>query len=298
MRDLVDAPYRRRALRRTRVIVAAAVVAVLLLVVVPAGPLRAPSERSLPVAPPLGDRGNAVPALSPVSPTMRFTPDAPGPAAGYTVSSTGASPTALALSWSAFSGIGFGSYVVQSSPNGSAGSWSTVAVVTSSTTTSFVDDQLGPGSTAWWQVTENGLVGSGTTNALGVGIAFGSYILYESINGGASGAVTTITAETTTNYTVQGLSSGSSYAFYVSTADCLSACSTGTPVNAWSQSNVVTFGTPLPLGSTISVQRSVVDTLQADLFTCTPSGGVSPFHFQWDSGNGTFVSGGSAESYS
>lgn len=269
-------------------------------------------------------------AAAPLGPNVRTTGPLPAsatPQATATLTSTGISPTVLGLSWTAAAALGFGNYTVERSPNGSTGPWTSVTVLTSSTSTTFTDTQLAPGSVAWWQVVSTGLFPE-TTNALevtqaslallnfttptsssvqfnwtndetyGAALTYVSYSLFESIDGGTPSSVTTIAAIGTETYTVQGLSPASSYAFFLDTTDCLSGCSTGAPVDSITSSNVVTFGTPLPLTATVTPVRSTIDVGQADLLTCSPSGGVSPFQFAWDSGNGTFVPGGSAVSLS
>jgi chitodextrinase len=246
---------------------------------------------------------------------------APAPAAGFTLGSSGRSPTALALNWTEET-FDFANYTLERSPNGSAGSWTTVTVVTTDTTTSYVDSELTPGSTNYWEVVEaTGLFGTTTSNTLevqqpsialltyttptptsaqfnwtngatyGSGIVFGAYVVFEQVSGGPPGAVATITVGATRTYTVQGLSSATSYAFYVNTSDCIGGCGVD-PVYATTQSTVVTFGTPQPLTASASALREVIDTGQSDLLTCSYSGGESPFTFEWNSGNGTFVLGG------
>jgi PKD domain/Fibronectin type III domain len=255
------------------------------------------------------------------APTRETQRSAPSPSATMTLGTSGASPTALALNWTEET-FDFANYTVQRSPNGSAGSWTSVAVLTTDTSTSYTDTQLAPGSTAWWQVVEaTGLFGTTTSNAIevtqpevallnfttptttsvqfnwtngavyGSAIVFGAYDVFEQINGGAPAVATSIASESSRSYTIQGLSSGTSYAFYVNTSDCVGGCGT-TPVYATTQSNVVTFGTPLPLTASVTALRGVIDTGQADLLTCTYSGGESPFNFTWNSGNGTFEPGG------
>ena len=125
----------------------------------------------------------------------------------------------------------------------------------------------------------------------GTGIVFGAYVVFEQVNGGSPAAVATITVGATRTYTVQGLSSATSYAFYVNTSDCVGGCGVD-PVYATTQSTVVTFGTPQPLTASASALREVIDTGQSDLLTCSYSGGESPFTFEWNAGNGTFVLGG------
>ncbi|MGI0070483.1 MAG: PKD domain-containing protein, partial [Thermoplasmata archaeon] len=62
------------------------------------------------------------------------------------------------------------------------------------------------------------------------------------------------------------------------------------------QSNLVTLGTPAKLAVTLDAKRSVVDFGEADYFTCTPTGGASPFHYEWDVAGTGNVSGNASES--
>src|SRR2546425_8044623 len=82
-------------------------------------------------------------------------------------------------------------------------------------------------------------------------VVFGSYQVMEAVNGGPYSAVTTITAESTMTYTVNGLLSGSSYSFYLNTTDQCSGCPGGTYPSS-SFSNIETLGAPVP-PSTYSV---------------------------------------------
>jgi PKD domain-containing protein/fibronectin type III domain protein len=252
----------------------------------------------------------------------------PRTAAAFTLSTAGMSPTALALSWVEEDPLGFANYTIERSPNGSAGSWTSATVLTTATTTSFTETQLAPSSTQWWEVVQNGGIFGGETSTVvevtqpagsvlsftnptstsvefnwtnnatyGTGIIFGSYGVFEQIDGSAPSESVVITAVGTTTFTIQGLSPGSSYEFYVNTSDCVDACGSA-PVYAVTQSNVVTFGTPLPLVASVSAERATIDTGQSDLISCSPSGGESPFSFAWDLGNGTFVPAGPTVSVS
>jgi hypothetical protein len=245
----------------------------------------------------------------------------PTPAAGFTLGWSGADPNAISLNWSMSSDFTSPGYTVLESPNGSTGSYVSVAVVSGRTITSLALTGLTPGSTYWWEVTESGVFGTQTTNPInltqptlgylsyttptgtsawfnwtnnatyGGNLTFVSYILMEQIGSAAPFPATSILSESTMTATISGLSPATSYLFFVNTSDCYAGCGSGAPSVIASQSNVVSLGTPLPLDVSVSSSRSVVDVGQADLFTCTPSGGRSPFTFEWDLGNGTFAPG-------
>lgn len=287
----------------------------------PSGAVLAGHATHLPAALGPAAGGLTVPKLSPgFSPAVR-------PAAAIALTIPGATPTAAELSWSATNDLFFSHYTVYESPNGSTGSFQSVAVISSQSTTTFVATTLTPGLPYWWQVTESGLGTSTsaivndtqptladlnyttptsstlwfnwTNNAsYGGDLGFVSYQVWESVGGSAPTVAASGTGVSTRTATVTGLSSGASYLFYLNTTDCVAACGTGTSVNVVTESNSVTYGAPLPLAANVVESRSVVDVGQPDLFTCSPAGGVSPFTFAWDLGNGTYVPGGASLSVS
>lgn len=248
------------------------------------------------------------------------------PRAGFTLTENSASPAAVGLSWPTTTDIFFNNYTVDFSAVGASGPWTVVSVITSSTTTTYVQAGMTPGASYWWQVIENGLFGTTSTNVLNVTqptlaylnvtqptptsasltwtnnatygslIGFVSYKVYERAGTGSPSLAATITASATRNDTISGLSSGTGYAFFVHTTDCVLGCAGTTPTNSVTESNLVTVGTALPLTASIGLSRSVVDVGQLDLFTCSPAGGRSPFSFSWDLGNGTYVARGSTVS--
>src|SRR2546425_6341233 len=111
-----------------------------------------------------------------------------------------------------------------------------------------------PGQTTWWQVIDHDSFGSATSNQYQVNqpvlavltytmptptsaqfswtnnanygglVAFSSYQLMESVNGGSWSTATTITVESTRTYTLNGLSPGTGYSFYLRTTDQCNAC--------------------------------------------------------------------------
>jgi hypothetical protein len=276
-------------------------------------------------------RSGALAGSSSPSPTISATPrsdPAARPAASPTLSVAGTTPSALALSWTEVCETGFTSYVVDESTAGAGGPWQAVATITADTTTAWSIGALTPGASAWWEVAASGFLCSDTSNVVestqpalavlnftqptgssaefnwtnnasyGGDLGFVAYGLYAEIGGGAPSLVQSIASVGTRTFTATGLSGGDGYTFYLNTTDCFSGCGTGAVADAVTESNAVTFGVPVPLASSLSVVRNVVDTGQADLFSCNPSGGVSPYTFSWDFGNGTSVPGPSSESES
>jgi hypothetical protein len=255
-------------------------------------------------------------------------PSAARPAAGPTLSVAGSSPTAIGLSWTETCTVDSSGYVVSESTTTSSGPFVSVATIPSDTTVTWGTGSLTPGATAWWEVSASGFLCSSTSNVVentqptlaylnytlptgssaefnwtnnatyGTGVAFNSYGLYEEIGGGAPSLVQSLASEGSRSYTVTGLSGGLGYTFFVNTTDCFANCGATGPSYAVTGSNAVTFGVAVALASSISVVRNVVDANQSDLFSCNPSGGVSPYTFSWDFGNGTSVPGPSSESAS
>lgn len=232
------------------------------------------------------------------------------------ISTDGLGPSTIGLSWTQTSSACFSSYTVQYSTAGSNGPWTTWYSTTDNSQISVYGYGMTPGSTMWYQeVDANCIGGSSTTNQLQVTqpnaasltyttptpstaqftwnnnaqytglVGFVSYQLMESINGGSYTAATTITAETTTTYTVNGLTAGTGYSFYVNTTDDCTSCSPNGPSS--SNSNVVTFGTPQPLVASASAKPTSVDVGTLVSLTCVATGGTSPYTFAWNFGDGT-----------
>jgi PKD domain len=262
---------------------------------------------------------------------VRTSPEAPTPAASLTLSAPGTSPAAVSLSWTPASVTGlntFVNYTVAVSAFGAGGPFRTLAVITSATTTEYAAGSLAPGGTYWWQVTGYVSVFLGgtqsqpsnvlevvqptiaylttptvtstsvtfdwTNNATYGGLlSFRSYAIYLRSNGGTPTLAATVSSEATLTDTVTGLSSGTSYSFFLNTTDCL-GCATGTPTNSSTTSNTVTTGTVLTLSASVAASRSTVDANESDLFACTPAGGESPFSFAWSIAGGGFSGGNSS----
>jgi hypothetical protein len=273
----------------------------------------APAHR---LAPPQAGRAGTVPSAGP----------APA-ASAVTVSIAGATPSAVSLSWTETTDLFFTQYTVLESDNGTAGPWQSVAVITTQATTQIVVPGLSPGGTYGWEIEETGFLSStadsnavvGTqptlsfltyhvlsstsielnwTNNASYGglLTFGQYQVWATTAGATtSQAIETSVAENST--VVTGLGPGSDVLYYVNTTDCASGCSGAGGTDLVTESNAVTYGAPLTLGATLVADRVVVDANQSDLFTCTPSGGESPFNFTWQIGSGAYAAAPSSTSF-
>jgi hypothetical protein len=226
--------------------------------------------------------------------------------------------------WTATNDHFFSNYTLAYSASGASGPFVPAGIVTRQTTTDFAVGSLSPGTTLWWQVTEYAFHREGATSnvlevvqptlayvtepvvtstsitfdwtnnaSYGGLLSFQSYSLYERTNGGGASLAATITNETTRTTMVTGLATGTGYSFSLNTTDCI-GCGSQAPTSSTTSSNTVTAGTLLALSVTISASRPVVDVKQSDLFTCTPSGGQSPFAFEWSVGGSRFVAGSSS----
>lgn len=267
--------------------------------------------------------------LAPESAQLPTSPSSAGPQpatarpAAVTLSMTGSSPAALSLGWTQAGSFLFADYTVDESTSGSSGPWTVLATYTSNTETSFGAGDLTPGAETWWEVvTDTSLGGSSASNVVGAiqppvaqlnvtqpsgssatfnwtnnasyggTLAFTSYDLYEEKNGTSPTVVASIVTPSVRTYTVSGLAGGLGYSFYVNSTDCYSSCGGAGQAYSTTESNVVNIGTPLPLGASVSASRSFVDAGQADLFNCNPTGGVTPYSFNWSFDGSGYTTGG------
>lgn len=248
-------------------------------------------------------------------------------ATSVTLREDGAGPTTLSLNWTTSEDIFFSSYTVQSSTTGSDGPWSVIGIITAKSETSAFVYGLPPGSTAWWEVVDTDAASTASSNTLrlsqpdasqitytlptptsvvlnwtnnayyGGMVAFHSYTLYEKVNGGAASVVAAVPVVTTTSYTVGGLSPSTSYSFSVTTTDQCSACSP--LITSASSSNSVGFSTVLPVSASASSSAAYADVSQPIRFSCVAGGGVPPYSYSWQFGDGASGTGGQvAHAYS
>jgi hypothetical protein len=258
------------------------------------------------------------------------------PAAAPVLTAPGDTPSAVSLSWSDTGTGTFENYTVQEASAASNWRLFTVDTITVATTAEAVVTGITPSSDYDWEVVENyetcviGSIGCtqepATTNLLnltqpGVAflnytgltsnqvtlewtnnatygglISFDSYQLYRSTGGHAAAQFESIATESDLSFT-DSINSLDNYSFYVVTEDCTSGCGGTSPSYSITQSNLITIGTPATLSVTVSAERSPIDLGQSDFFTCTPSGGKSPFQYSWQFGSGSYVPGNASESF-
>lgn len=248
------------------------------------------------------------------------------PSAAGTLTVVGSIPTAVSLSWTESTAFFFTNYTLQQSSDPSNGPWTTIAVITTAASTSYVATDLAPSTGYGWRVIAGSLGGSTdyppanattpataylnvtvpspttadlswTNNATyGGGLGFVSYGVYETAATGAPVLVATETDAGTRAVGLSGLSPGASYGFYVNTTDCDAGCGGADPTPSVTSSNVVTVGTPEPLSASLVAERPLVDVGQPDLLSCSPSGGRSPYQFAWSIDNGSWTAGGASRS--
>jgi PKD domain len=284
------------------------------------GPATSPSEPATPTvlspAPSAGSNVAAAPDAAPV------------------LSAPGDTPSVVSLSWQDGTADTFENYTLEEASQASGWALSTVAVFTSDTTTSYAVTGVSPSVDYDWQVVEHyedcvlvfctqdtattnllnltqpavaflndtGLTSTNvdlhwTNNATYGGlVSFASYQVYENANGTGSTLIATITSAGTRSYS-QTLTSGGGYSFYVETSDCTAGCGGGSPTVSTTESNVLTVGALESLAVNVFAQHGTIDLGQSDFFTCTASGGESPYHYQWQFGvSGTYAAGSNSES--
>jgi hypothetical protein len=271
------------------------------------------------------------PHAGPVAPS----PLEAAPDAGPSLSSPGVDPTAISLWWTEETNTPFENYSVEEASAASAWKLSVVETITTATSNSTVQSGLVPGAAYDWEVVENyetcvlgfldctqeaaatnllnvsqpGVAFLNTTSVTsttvtlswtnnatyGGAIGFVEYQLFESKNGTPATAIESLTHLAPRSEMV-GVLAGASYSFYLDTVDCTGGCGSDSPTTLTDESNVVTTGTLHALGATVFAERSTIDLGQSDLFTCTPSGGRSPFLYTWQFGSASpFVRGNATE---
>lgn len=244
--------------------------------------------------------------------------------AGTTLTQSGISPTLLSLTWTQSTDAFWTSYEVDYSTSGTGGPWSLLTNITGSSSfnTEWIYD-LSPGATWYWrEVTWGDFFGyyQSDSNALtttqptvatltftqptstsvqlswtngasyGGNISFGEYEVNESVNGGSFSTVATVTQETTHSYTVNGLSTGTGYDFYIATVDVASDAGNG--YDFASDSNSIHANAPTPLTSLATAHPGAADVGQSVSFSCVAIGGSGSYTFNWGFGDGSTASGG------
>jgi hypothetical protein len=237
--------------------------------------------------------------------------------AADTVVCNGLGPRTIGLNWgqSGYGSLFFSGYEVQQSTTGPDGNWTVIdSQGPISNTTDYVQN-LTPGKTYWWREIDHSSVGlTATSNVLEIQqpngailsyaplsdsayrltwtnnatysglVAFDSYQLEESANGGSYSLAQTILSASSSNFTLNGLSSDTNYSFYVVTGDKCVGCSGS--LTSSTASNHVSLKTPSALLVSASSQRSSADVNQTISFTCSTDGGVLPYTYSWTFGDG------------
>jgi len=232
-----------------------------------------------------------------------------------TISYAGIGPTAISLSWTESTDFTFTSYALRESTAGPVGPWSVVANIFDRANTTYYFAGLAPGGTEWWEIVYQNTTGSRETipplqstqppvasltvsqttstsaqlvwdNNAGYGghLAFASYQLMKSANGGAFSLETVISDYARHSYTVSDLLASTSYSFYLITTDQCTGCPASFP--SPSSSNTVSIQTPGPLTSAISAPTNPVEVGEPASFTCAAGGGVPPYTYSWGFGDG------------
>ncbi len=298
------------------------VVPVVLIVVLVALLLAAPSGTGRPNPSPASD--GSPPKLTSSAPKTAPPSARDGqPSATIALTDPGVSPAAISLSWTSPEDLFFSSWAVSYSNVSATGPFTVAETVTSQATTSLAIGSLMPGATYWWEVTEKNSIGaSSTSNVIeqvqptlaylttpgptstsitldwtdnatyGGLITFSAFVILEqSVSTGPFTPVDTLTTASTRTATID-ITGGASYAFYLNTSDCLDCGSAGASFSN-TTSNVLTVGAPFTLAASVSASHEVVDTIESDLFACTPSGGTSPFSYDWSVNGSAFAEGNS-----
>jgi plastocyanin len=206
------------------------------------------------------------------------------------------------------------SWILEASSNSSSGPWTEVyPFYTNVTPVDFLDVDLTPGATYWWEVVrQDECVGNQTSNFLSVTqpevsnltfalrnsttaafnwsndaryggfFSFGSYEL-EYTTGTAWYSADVSTAESARTFVDRELSPQTSYSFRLLTTDNCVSCA----INPTSTSNTARFTTAQAYPTVAVPSRATADVGQVVSFNCSASGGVPPYTFNWNFGDGT-----------
>jgi hypothetical protein len=234
-----------------------------------------------------------------------------------TLSSTAQTETTVSLSWTESQDVFFSSYTLYFSSAGVNGPYSDIwSTTVKGQTTTYVNG-LSPNTNYWFYIVDSGVfVGSSSSNTLQVATApnpyleitsqtmttvsllwydyntyssqvpFDSYTLQMSTFGGPWSTITTITDPSQNTYVITGLSPG---LYYVRMCD--SVGTSGNIQTSYSNSCAVDI-----IEVSISPTSATLDVNQAQTFTSTVSGGMSPYTYQWYL-NGAAVSGATSSSW-
>jgi PKD repeat protein len=260
--------------------------------------------------------------------SLAVVPAAPRPAAGATLDNEGLTPTLAGFAWTKSTSPLFSSYAVFESTDGAGGPWALQANLTSTSENYSWAYALTPGGASWWEVktwTDYLLIYSSSTSnvveveqpldahlvadqpgpsevelnwtnnaSYGGNVSFGSYELFESVNGSAPTQLEALTSVSDRNVAIDDLSAGTSYGFYAATLDW--AGSAASHRTFATDSNSISVGTPAALQGTVQAEPGAVDVGQKVAFSCLGLGGVAPYSYNWSFGNGQ-LGNGSSPSY-
>jgi PKD repeat protein len=236
---------------------------------------------------------------------------------------TGVDPSAISVTWSAYTGSCFQNYTVDDAPSAD-GPWVPIWSTTAAAANTAVLYSLTPSTTYYYQVWtfwQNYFLvcygsNSGSSSVLqatqpsepmltvsqptetsatltwsnpasyGGGLGFGSYSVMEAINNVASVSVDSITSLSDTGYTASALSPSTDYSFYVVTTDT----GFGTDFTG-STTNNVAITTPAPIVATTTANPTSVNAGSSVNLDCSATGGVEPYTYSWSFGDGQTGSG-------
>jgi plastocyanin len=233
---------------------------------------------------------------------------------------SGIGPSSISLSWTESTSASFFDYVLRKYSN-FLNEWETIHTETNRTKTSYFYSPLNSNSYTLWQVTYQDMLTLQYSNTLNVTqplvaslsytqptatsvqfrwdnpamygglVSFASYQLIESVNEGPNFTVAITTDVNLLSYTLMDMTPGTNYSFHLNTVDQCNSCS---PVSfSSSTSNTVTINTPGPLRATI-VYSNTIEVREPVSFNCSATGGVLPYTYSWDYGDGTTAMGESS----